>query len=232
VFAYRPTALHNPVLPAQTPSVPTPINSPTAFNSTAVIALLEQLLCAQSATVPVVSDIGDCLFASLALTASTLLAPAYYASMGYAVPAAIGVQAASGLRPLVLVGDGAFQMTGLELGHCARYGFAPIVVLLNNKSWQMISAFSPQLASTSLSGWNYTTIAQGMGGVAQQVSNLAELSAALTAALQEHDRFSLIEVLLPDGGCSDRLQQFAAGFLAAQASAQSQVLPVPGCCLV
>jgi TPP-dependent 2-oxoacid decarboxylase len=28
--------------------------------------------------------------------------------------------------------DGAFQMTGWELGNCRRYGFDPIVVLFNN----------------------------------------------------------------------------------------------------
>ena len=40
--------------------------------------------------------------------------------MGFAVPAALGVQIASGRRPLVLVGDGAFQMTGPEISHAPR----------------------------------------------------------------------------------------------------------------
>lgn len=188
------------------------------FNSGSVVALLDQLLSAQPDLVPLISDIGDCLFASLQAKPTELLAPAFYASMGYAVPAALGVQAASGLRPLVLVGDGAFQMTGLELGHCNRYGFAPIVVLLNNSGWQMIKAFSPQLRSTSLNGWNYSAIARGMGGCVHQVWNLEQLATAFTRALQETARFSLIEVMLPQGSSSCRLQQFADSFLKAQSA--------------
>jgi indolepyruvate decarboxylase len=38
----------------------------------------------------------------------------------------------------VLVGDGAFQMTGWELGNCRRYGFDPIVVLFNNASGSLV----------------------------------------------------------------------------------------------
>ena len=44
------------------------------------------------------------------------VSPAYYTSLGFAVPASIGIQLANPkLRSLVLVGDGAFQMTGMEL---------------------------------------------------------------------------------------------------------------------
>ncbi|HCU67095.1 MAG TPA: indolepyruvate decarboxylase [Rheinheimera sp.] len=196
-----------------------------AFNSASALTLIDQLLSQQTKLVPVVSDIGDCLFASLQVKPTYLLAPAYYASMGYAVPAALGVQAVSGLRPLVLVGDGAFQMTGLELGHCARYGFAPVVLLLNNSGWQMIKAFAPELSSTSLQGWNYSAIARGMGGGAYQVWSLSQLESAFEQALQDDKRFSLIEVMLPPGSSSARLQQFAAGFL----SAQKQPAPLAGC---
>ena len=56
-------------------------------------------------------------------TAPNFSGPAYYASMGFAVPAGIGAQFANPkLRPLMLVGDGAFQMTGMELATAARYG--------------------------------------------------------------------------------------------------------------
>ena len=56
--------------------------------------------------------------------------------MGFAVPASIGAQLANPkLRPLVLVGDGAFQMTGMELATVARYKLNPVVVLLNNRGY-------------------------------------------------------------------------------------------------
>jgi thiamine pyrophosphate-dependent acetolactate synthase large subunit-like protein len=49
----------------------------------------------------------------------------YYASMGFAVPAAIGAQLANPtIRPIVIVGDGAFQMTALK--------YRPLVGLLSS----------------------------------------------------------------------------------------------------
>ncbi|MDU3044120.1 indolepyruvate/phenylpyruvate decarboxylase, partial [Bradyrhizobium sp.] len=59
---------------------------------------------------PMTADIGDCLFTAMEIDNTALAAPGYYAGMGFGVPAGIGV-AATGLRPLILVGDGAFQMT-------------------------------------------------------------------------------------------------------------------------
>ncbi|MDQ6668252.1 MAG: thiamine pyrophosphate-binding protein, partial [Thermoproteota archaeon] len=67
----------------------------------------------------VIADVGDSLFGALDLVIqrdTEFLAPAFYTSMGFAVPAAIGAQLADPkLRPLVIVGDGAFQMTGMEI---------------------------------------------------------------------------------------------------------------------
>ncbi len=87
----------------------------------------------------VIADPGDALFGSEDLyiqEGAGFMAPAYYASLGFAVPAALGVQAAvPTLRPLVLVGDGAFQMTGMELGNIARYGMNPIVVVIDNDGY-------------------------------------------------------------------------------------------------
>ena len=77
----------------------------------------------------VLADIGDALFGAVDLTIrhhTEFLSPAYYTSMGFAVPAALGAQfAAPHLRPLVIVGDGAFQMTCTELANAVRHGHTP-----------------------------------------------------------------------------------------------------------
>src|SRR5258708_37011719 len=87
----------------------------------------------------VVADVGDALFGASDLhihDRTEFLGPAYYASMGFAVPAGIGAQVANPQRrPLVLVGDGAFQMTGMELSTAVRYKLNPIVMVLNNASY-------------------------------------------------------------------------------------------------
>jgi indolepyruvate decarboxylase len=87
----------------------------------------------------VICDIGDSLFGAADLTIhqrTEFLSPAYYTSMGFAVPAALGVQMARPhVRPIVVVGDGAFQMTGHELSSLARYGSRALVFVLNNRGY-------------------------------------------------------------------------------------------------
>uniref|UniRef100_UPI004047C7CA thiamine pyrophosphate-binding protein n=1 Tax=Rheinheimera sp. TaxID=1869214 RepID=UPI004047C7CA len=186
------------------------------LSATSLVQSLDRVLTERNDTVPLISDIGDCLFASLHANPSLMLAPAFYASMGYAVPAAFGVQAVTGLRPVVLVGDGAFLMTGLELGHCARYGFAPVIVVFNNQRWDMIEAFAPGLSCTNLANWHYADLARSMGGHGMQVNTLTDFAQALQLALDSNTRFSLIEVMLPAGSRTARLDNFAKGFKAAQ----------------
>ncbi len=71
-----------------------------------------------------------------------LLSPVDYSCMGYAVPAAIGAKAARPEAPVVaLAGDGAFQMTGLELLTSVSEGFPIVVVLLRDGELAQIAQF-------------------------------------------------------------------------------------------
>jgi indolepyruvate decarboxylase len=161
---------------------------------------------------PVACDVGDSLFVSLEIDYTDLVAQAYYASMGFAVPAAFGIQASTGLRPLVLVGDGAFQMTGWELGNCQRFGFDPIVVVLNNRSWEMLRAFSPQSQFNDLSDWHFADLAGFLGGNGFRVRTRWELTSALETAWHNRGKFQLVEVLLDRGVTSDTLRRFVDAF--------------------
>ncbi|CAL80602.1 indole-3-pyruvate decarboxylase [Bradyrhizobium sp. ORS 278] len=164
---------------------------------------------------PMTSDIGDCLFTAMEIDNTALAAPGYYAGMGFGVPAGIGV-AATGLRPLILVGDGAFQMTGWELGNCRRYGLDPIVVLFNNCSWEMLRVFQPESRFNDLDDWHYADVANAIGGAGERVATRAALVAALERAVQRRGQFSLVEVMLPRGKTSDTLARFVAGFKSAR----------------
>lgn len=165
---------------------------------------------------PMTADIGDCLFTAMEIENSALAAPGYYAGMGFGVPAGIGVAAATGRRPLILVGDGAFQMTGWELGNCRRYGLDPIVVLFNNRSWEMLRAFQPESAFNDLDDWHFADIARSIGGHGERVTTRRALVAALEAAVTRRGQFSLIEVMLPRGVTSNTLARFVSGFKAAR----------------
>ena len=168
-------------------------------------------LMAAHGKMPIASDMGDCLFTAMEIEHTALVAPGYYATMGLGVPAGLGLQAATGERPLILVGDGAFQMTGWELGNCQRYGWDPIVLLFNNASWEMLRTFQPESGFNDLGHWGFAEMAAGMGGDGVRVNTRAELKAALDKAMATRGRFQLIDITIPRGVLSDTLARFVAG---------------------
>ncbi len=161
---------------------------------------------AERGEMPLVTDTGDCLFCSNEIDTQMVLASAYYATMGFGVPAALGFEAATGRRPLVLVGDGGFQMTGPELAHARFWGCKPIVVLMNNNSWEMLQSFLPT-GYNRIPDWRYAELAALWGCAAWRAGTAAELREALHAAL-DGDRPALIEVTLAPGDISSTLYSF------------------------
>ena len=99
--------------------------------------------------------VGDTLFGAVELRAGLFIGAGYYSSMGLAVPGAIGAQLAlPAYRPIVLVGDGAFQMTGTELSTATRLGLKPIVLILNNEGYgtmRKIRASGSRLSGSKMS---------------------------------------------------------------------------------
>lgn len=170
---------------------------------------------------PVSSDMGDCLFTALDFVNTELVAPGYYATMGFGVPAGLGLQAASGLRPLIVVGDGAFQMTGWELLNCGRYGWDPIVLVFNNASWEMLRVFQPESKFNDLDTLHYAEIAKVLGGDGYRAETRAELQAALQTASHTRGRFQLVEIVLERGAISPALANFVAGFKRLRGEASS-----------
>jgi indolepyruvate decarboxylase len=175
-----------------------------------VIAILDAFFAAHP-DMPLVADTGDALFASVDIQSNDIMAPAYYATMGFSIPGALGLEIVTGRRPLVLVGDGAFQMTGPEISHAPAHGCRPIIVLLNNGRWEMLQAFFPHARYNETVSWPFAKLAELWGGRGFDVTTAAELDAALTAALGE-SRFSLIEVRVRPGDISPVLQRFTAAF--------------------
>jgi len=161
----------------------------------------------------VVADVGDAMFAAADMTihsSTEFLSPAYYTSVGYAVPAAIGVQLARPKRrPLVIVGDGAFQMTGMELSTAVRFGLTPIVLVLNNSGYgterpMMEGGFNDLLA------WQYHMIPKMLGaGKGFDVRTEDQLEEALRCAQDAKDTLCLLDVRLDPNDRSPALQRLA-----------------------
>jgi TPP-dependent 2-oxoacid decarboxylase len=162
----------------------------------------------------VIAETGDSLFGGLDLRVHAMnefIAGAYYASLGFGVPASIGVQlAAPNRRPLVLEGDGSFQMTGMELSTSARYGLSPIIVILNNGGY---GTFRPLLdgAFNDIHPWHYAEVVRVIGcGKGFKVSKEEELAAAFAAAIVNTAAPTIIDVVLDKYDCSERLQRLTA----------------------
>ena len=197
--------------PAPAPVYPTGLVADDAPLTPSDIARGINDLFARHGAMPIAADMGDCLFTAMDIADAGLVAPGYYAGMGFGVPAGIGGQIASGRRMLILVGDGAFQMTGWELGNCARLGIDPIVVVLNNTSWEMLRCFQPESRFNDLDDWHFAQVAGSLGGDGRRVTSRAELAAALEEAASRRGRFQLVEVMLPRGTLSTTLQRFVTG---------------------
>jgi indolepyruvate decarboxylase len=161
----------------------------------------------------VVADVGDCLFAAADLTIyrdTEFLSPAYYTSMGFAIPAALGAQFGDPKRrPIVLVGDGAFQMTCLELSTAMRHGFNPIVLVLNNKGYGT-ERFLQDGPFNDIPNWDYHRLPDLLGGGwGFEARTEGDLEKALRAALANRDRFSLLNIHLDPTDISPALERLA-----------------------
>ncbi|MFO0069772.1 MAG: alpha-keto acid decarboxylase family protein [Alphaproteobacteria bacterium] len=158
----------------------------------------------------IVCDTGDALLGAMQLRTrapSNFLSDAYYLSMGFAVPAAIGVMAAQPDNKIfVIVGDGAFQMTGTELSTAAKYNMSPIVFILNNDGYgtQRHILDGP---FNEIHPWHYTKITELLGyGIARRVTTNGELEAAINEALRANT-LALIEVVVPRSDSSAALKR-------------------------
>jgi len=167
-------------------------------------------LFAEKGRMPIASDTGDCLFTAMDILNTEFVAPGYYATMGPGVPMGLGLQAASGRRPLILVGDGAFQMTGWEIGNARRLGLNPIVLLFNNRAWGMLKVFQPDTGYNDLDDWRFAETAEPLGGTGRRVATRKELWDALLAAHADESRWQMIEIMIPRDTYSRTLSRFVA----------------------
>lgn len=150
----------------------------------------------------VIADIGDSLFAATDLVIrghTEFISPAYYTSMGFSVPAALGTQMARpDLRSIAIVGDGAFQMTGMELSSLVRHKLPTIVIVLNNGGYGTERFLHPgKFEFNEIQPWAYHKLPEVLGGgTGYEVRTEGEFDAALKKALADKSGPSLIHVRL------------------------------------
>jgi indolepyruvate decarboxylase len=112
-------------------------------------------------------------------------------------------------RILVVVGDGAFQMTGMELSTIARHGLNPIVVILNNHGYTT-ERFLLEGPFNEIHNWAYHRIPEVLGtGLGLEIRTIKELDSALSKAFANTASFSLLNVHLDPYDRSPALERLA-----------------------
>jgi indolepyruvate decarboxylase len=123
----------------------------------------------------------------------SFIACAQWASIGHSVGAAVGAWSPGGKRPLVLIGDGGFQMVGQAVSTMVRYQHNSIVIIIDNSLYGFeqyllgpgyyTNPAQAPLSYNVLPDWNFDAFAQSLG-VTQvaTATTVTELRAALAAA--------------------------------------------------
>jgi indolepyruvate decarboxylase len=156
----------------------------------------------------VIADVGDSMFGAVGIRSAKqaeFIAPAYYMSMGFAVPASIGIALGRrDLRPFVLVGDGAFQMTGVEISTAVRVGLNPVILVLNNDGYGTMRKIRDGCFN-EITRWNYEKICELVGGgEPATASTKGELDTAISRSRSSR-KLTIIDVKIGRDDISPQL---------------------------
>lgn len=153
----------------------------------------------------ILADQGTAAFGAASLTLpadATLIVQPLWGSIGFTLPAAFGAQTAAPERRVVLVvGDGAAQLTVQEIGSMLRDGQKPLILLLNNEGYTVERAIhGPEQSYNDIALWNWTQIPQALNLNCQaqswRVTETVQLREVLELA-SRRQRLTFVEVVLP-----------------------------------
>lgn len=159
-------------------------------------------------------DQGTAAFGAAALSlpdgAEVVVQP-LWGSIGYSLPAAFGAQTACPDRRVILViGDGAAQLTIQEMGSMLRDGQAPVILLLNNDGYTVERAIHGAAQRyNDIASWNWTQIPPALNAAQQaecwRVTQAIQLAEVLER-LARPQRLPFIEVMLPKADLPELLR--------------------------
>ena len=174
----------------------------------------------------VLAETGDAMFAASELYIGDpegFISQAYYLSIGYALPATLGVcLARPDKRAVLLQGDGAFQMTAQELSTLLRQHCNPVIFLLNNDGY-VIERLIHDGPYNDIQPWHYHALPAAFGGdaLSLEVKTEGELEDALTAVEKNPDRLVFINLHLPPNEGSDALERLCTALRQLQVAKDS-----------
>ncbi|WP_162526897.1 alpha-keto acid decarboxylase family protein [Yersinia canariae] len=174
----------------------------------------------------VVTDQGTSCFGAAGLNlpaGCTFVAQSLWGSIGFSLPAAYGAQVAQPQRRVILlVGDGAAQLTVQELGSMLRDGLTPIIFLLNNQGYTVERAIhGPHQRYNDIAQWDWTHLPQalalGKQTFTRRVTRVDELQQVLLQ-MGNCQQLAFIEVVLPPMDAPELLVNVAKSLQARNAA--------------
>jgi TPP-dependent 2-oxoacid decarboxylase len=150
--------------------------------------------------------------------AENFIVQAYYCSIGFCTPAALGVALARpGKRPVILSGDGAFQMTAQEVSTLIREQCPAVIVIINNDGYLIERRLHKDGQYNDIRMWHYSKLPglfdDGSFATGIRVTTEEELDQAMKMAALETNKLVLIEAWLPGRDCSAGLERLGNAFM-------------------
>jgi alpha-keto-acid decarboxylase len=142
----------------------------------------------------------------------TFIGQPLWGSIGYTLPATLGAGLAErDRRPVLLIGDGAAQLTVQELGTFSREGLSPVIVVVNNDGYTIERMIHGKTAPyNDIVAWRWADIPTALGVTDHlffRAENYGELDDAFVAAADQRGRMVLIEAVVPPLDIPDLLTE-------------------------
>lgn len=136
----------------------------------------------------------------------SFVAQAAWGSLGHETGCALGVELATGHRPIVVAGDGGFMMICQEISSLVRQESNAIIFVMSNTGYAIeqsfvdICAFTPSgsyAAFDLLPTWDYVALAKAFGAKGYVVETVAQLRRLLRRLKTREGIPSLVQVKVP-----------------------------------
>jgi alpha-keto-acid decarboxylase len=133
----------------------------------------------------------------------TFVGQPLWASIGYTMPALLGTcTALPGRRGVLLIGDGAAQMTATELATVLRERIPAVIVVVDNDGYTVERAIhGPDEPYNDITPWDWPLLVKALGGgdhvAAARVTTVGALRAALADADAHPQRVTLVQAVVP-----------------------------------
>ncbi|MBW7565716.1 hypothetical protein KIF53_13160 [Chromobacterium subtsugae] len=148
------------------------------------------------------------------------VAQAAWGSLGHETGCALGVELATGQRPLVVAGDGGFMMICQEISSLVRQRSNAVVFVMSNAGYAIeqafvnLNAFTPQdnyAAFDLLPNWDYLALAKAFGARGHVVETVDQLRKLLKQLEHMDGVPNIVQVKIPLKDLPPQLRRLASG---------------------